>query len=124
MAGGHNHNSLIPDPQKFSSDINALADYLHNKGLKLGIYSDAATQYQAGEAPRRAMGTQGKWSAFPRQWRRARHMALRDWTGLHEHIRKNARYWKGQVNSHETVLLVLQYYKYDNYHICQVVHIP
>lgn len=31
------------DLQKFPSGINALADYLHGKGLKLGIYSDAGT---------------------------------------------------------------------------------
>ena len=29
------------DPQKFPSGIKALADYVHSKGLKLGIYSDA-----------------------------------------------------------------------------------
>ncbi|MBQ9184553.1 MAG: glycoside hydrolase family 27 protein [Bacteroidales bacterium] len=31
------------DLQKFPSGIKALADYLHGKGLKLGIYSDAGT---------------------------------------------------------------------------------
>lgn len=29
------------DPEKFPSGIKALADYIHNKGLKIGIYSDA-----------------------------------------------------------------------------------
>jgi alpha-galactosidase len=29
------------DPQRFPSGIKALADYIHSKGLKLGIYSDA-----------------------------------------------------------------------------------
>jgi alpha-galactosidase len=31
------------DPEKFPSGMKALADYLHAKGLKLGIYSDAGT---------------------------------------------------------------------------------
>ncbi|RDY07029.1 Alpha-galactosidase 3 [Mucuna pruriens] len=32
---------LVPDPKTFPSGIKALADYVHGKGLKLGIYSDA-----------------------------------------------------------------------------------
>ncbi|KAI6676064.1 hypothetical protein NL676_036860 [Syzygium grande] len=32
---------LVPDPKTFPSGIKALADYVHRKGLKLGIYSDA-----------------------------------------------------------------------------------
>ncbi|KZV14670.1 hypothetical protein F511_40699 [Dorcoceras hygrometricum] len=32
---------LVPDPDTFPSGIKALADYVHSKGLKLGIYSDA-----------------------------------------------------------------------------------
>lgn len=32
---------LAPDPKTFPSGIKALADYVHDKGLKLGIYSDA-----------------------------------------------------------------------------------
>lgn len=32
---------LVPDPKTFPSGIKALADYIHAKGLKLGIYSDA-----------------------------------------------------------------------------------
>ncbi|MBS1660303.1 MAG: alpha-galactosidase, partial [Bacteroidetes bacterium] len=35
-------NNILPDPKKFPSGIKALADYVHSKGLKLGIYSDAA----------------------------------------------------------------------------------
>jgi len=31
------------DPEKFPSGIKALADYMHERGLKLGIYSDAGT---------------------------------------------------------------------------------
>ncbi|CAA2978798.1 alpha-galactosidase 3-like [Olea europaea var. sylvestris] len=32
---------LVPDSREFPSGIKALADYVHSKGLKLGIYSDA-----------------------------------------------------------------------------------
>ncbi|WVZ20773.1 hypothetical protein V8G54_008095 [Vigna mungo] len=35
---------LVPDPKTFPSGIKALADYVHGKGLKLGIYSDAGSQ--------------------------------------------------------------------------------
>jgi len=33
--------NLVADPEKFPSGMKALADYLHSKGFKLGIYSDA-----------------------------------------------------------------------------------
>ncbi|MFC7385379.1 ricin-type beta-trefoil lectin domain protein [Sphaerisporangium rhizosphaerae] len=39
---------LVADPQKFPSGIKALADYVHGKGLKLGIYSSAGTTTCAG----------------------------------------------------------------------------
>jgi alpha-galactosidase len=42
QGGRDNRNNIIPDPVKFPSGIKALADYVHSKGLKLGIYSDAA----------------------------------------------------------------------------------
>ncbi len=35
---------LYPDRQRFLSGIKALADYVHSKGLKFGIYTDAGTQ--------------------------------------------------------------------------------
>jgi alpha-galactosidase len=35
--------SLYPDTVRFPSGIKALADYVHSKGLKFGIYSDAGT---------------------------------------------------------------------------------
>ncbi|GKE12983.1 alpha-galactosidase 3 [Tanacetum coccineum] len=34
-------DQLVPDPKTFPSGIKALADYVHDKGLKLGIYSSA-----------------------------------------------------------------------------------
>uniref|UniRef100_A0ACD5YZK8 Uncharacterized protein n=1 Tax=Avena sativa TaxID=4498 RepID=A0ACD5YZK8_AVESA len=36
-----NKDQLLPDPKTFPSGIKSLADYVHSKGLKLGIYSDA-----------------------------------------------------------------------------------
>ena len=35
---------IHPDAKKFPSGMKALADYVHSKGLKLGIYSDAGTK--------------------------------------------------------------------------------
>lgn len=35
---------LAADPVKFPSGIRSLADYVHNKGLKFGIYTDAGTK--------------------------------------------------------------------------------
>ena len=42
QGGRDRQNNIIPDPVKFPNGIKALADYVHSKGLKLGIYSDAA----------------------------------------------------------------------------------
>jgi len=39
---------LQADPERFPSGIAALADYVHERGLKLGIYSDAGTRTCAG----------------------------------------------------------------------------
>jgi alpha-galactosidase len=38
-AGGR----IVPDPDRFPSGMKALADYVHGKGLKFGLYSDAGT---------------------------------------------------------------------------------
>ncbi|WP_026928883.1 lectin [Glycomyces tenuis] len=40
--------NLVADPDKFPSGMKALADYVHDKGLKLGIYSSAGTTTCAG----------------------------------------------------------------------------
>jgi alpha-galactosidase len=40
--------NILADPQKFPSGIKALADYVHSKGLKFGIYSDAGMKTCAG----------------------------------------------------------------------------
>ena len=34
---------IVPDPDRFASGMKALADYVHAKGLKFGLYSDAGT---------------------------------------------------------------------------------
>lgn len=48
QGGRDNRNNIIADKKKFPSGIKALADYVHSKGLKLGIYSDAAPLTCAG----------------------------------------------------------------------------
>ena len=37
------NGNIIADPQRFPNGIKAVADYVHSKGLKFGIYSDAGT---------------------------------------------------------------------------------
>ncbi|XP_050296611.1 alpha-N-acetylgalactosaminidase-like [Anthonomus grandis grandis] len=41
-------HKLQPDPKRFPSGIKALADYVHQKGLKFGIYADYGTHTCAG----------------------------------------------------------------------------
>jgi len=41
---------LVADPERFPSGIPALADYMHQRGLKLGIYGDAGTHTCGGYA--------------------------------------------------------------------------
>jgi alpha-galactosidase len=38
------NGNIQPDPARFPSGMKALADYIHGKGLKFGIYSDAGTK--------------------------------------------------------------------------------
>lgn len=42
------NGNILADPQRFPSGIKALADYVHSKGLKFGIYSDSGTKTCAG----------------------------------------------------------------------------
>ena len=35
--------NIVPDAKRFPSGMKALGDYVHSKGLKFGIYSDAGT---------------------------------------------------------------------------------
>ena len=39
---------IVPDPEKFPYGMKDLADYVHSKGLKLGMYSCAGTMTCAG----------------------------------------------------------------------------
>lgn len=48
QGGRDNRNNIIPDPKKFPSGMKALCDYIHAKGMKIGIYSDAAKLTCAG----------------------------------------------------------------------------
>ncbi|XP_006027700.1 alpha-N-acetylgalactosaminidase isoform X2 [Alligator sinensis] len=41
---------LVPDPERFPRGIKALADYVHSRGLKMGIYGDLGT-YTCGGYP-------------------------------------------------------------------------
>src|SRR5664279_800317 len=44
----YEEGNILADPKKFPSGMKALADYVHSKGLKFGIYSDAGTKTCAG----------------------------------------------------------------------------
>ncbi|WP_020579013.1 alpha-galactosidase [Actinopolymorpha alba] len=37
----NSHGDLVPDPVRFPNGIKAVADYVHSKGLKFGIYTSA-----------------------------------------------------------------------------------
>jgi alpha-galactosidase len=49
---------IRPDSAHFPSGMKALADYIHSKGLKLGIYSDAGSKTCAGRAGSRGYENQ------------------------------------------------------------------
>ncbi|QUI30448.1 NPCBM/NEW2 domain-containing protein [Streptomyces alfalfae] len=38
------NGKLVPDPKRFPQGIKAVADYVHSKGLKIGIYTSAGTK--------------------------------------------------------------------------------
>jgi alpha-galactosidase len=50
--------NILSDPTRFPSGIKALADYVHSKGLKLGIYSDAGAHTCGGRPGSRDHETQ------------------------------------------------------------------
>jgi alpha-galactosidase len=37
------NGNMVPDPSKYPNGISAVANYVHSKGLKLGLYTDAGT---------------------------------------------------------------------------------
>jgi alpha-galactosidase len=43
QVGRDKDGNILPDPQRFPSGMKALADYVHSRGLKFGVYSDAGT---------------------------------------------------------------------------------
>jgi alpha-galactosidase len=43
-----NRNEIIPDARRFPNGISGLATQIHNRGLKLGIYSDAGKNSMSG----------------------------------------------------------------------------
>ena len=54
MSGRDSSGNLVADASKFPSGIKSLADYMHGKGLKLGIYESPASTTCAGKT-----GSQG-----------------------------------------------------------------
>ncbi len=46
--GRDSHGNLVPDPLRVPDGIKPVADYIHSRGLKFGIYSDAAKMTCAG----------------------------------------------------------------------------
>jgi alpha-galactosidase len=44
QVGRDSAGNILPDPERFPSGMKALADYIHSKGLKFGIYSCAGSQ--------------------------------------------------------------------------------
>jgi alpha-galactosidase len=44
QTGRDANGNLVPDPARFPSGIKALADYIHARGLKFGIYTSAGTK--------------------------------------------------------------------------------
>jgi alpha-galactosidase len=38
------NGNIVPDPERFPSGMKALADYIHSKGLKFGLYSCAGSK--------------------------------------------------------------------------------
>jgi alpha-galactosidase len=55
QVGRDAQGALVADPAKFPSGMQALGDYIHSKGLKLGIYSDAGSKTCGGRP-----GSQGR----------------------------------------------------------------
>lgn len=57
------NGNIVADPQKFPSGIKALAEYVHSKGLKIGLYTDIGTLTCAGRP-----GTRGHEYQDAKQW--------------------------------------------------------
>jgi alpha-galactosidase len=57
------NGNIVADASKFPSGIKALADYVHSKGLKFGLYTDAGAKTCAGRP-----GTMGHEYQDAKQW--------------------------------------------------------
>jgi alpha-galactosidase len=44
QVGRDQNGTIVPDPERFKGGMKALADYVHSKGLKFGLYSDAGAR--------------------------------------------------------------------------------
>jgi alpha-galactosidase len=44
QTGRDSIGNIVPDPDRFPSGMKALADYIHSKGLKFGLYSCAGSK--------------------------------------------------------------------------------
>jgi alpha-galactosidase len=44
QVGRDRNGTIVPDPERFKGGMKALADYVHSKGLKFGLYSDAGAK--------------------------------------------------------------------------------
>lgn len=44
QTGRDKKGNIMPDPERFASGMKALADYIHSKGLKFGLYSCAGSK--------------------------------------------------------------------------------
>jgi len=51
IPGRDQNGNLIPDSKKFPNGIKHVADYVHNKGLKLGLYTARTLQQCGSKAP-------------------------------------------------------------------------
>src|SRR5579859_8037464 len=63
-----NQGNIVADPKRFPSGIKALADYIHSKGLKFGLYSDAGTKTCAGRPGSRGHESQDAANTQPGEW--------------------------------------------------------
>ena len=53
--GRDSAGNILADPERFPSGMKSLGDYIHAKGLKFGIYSDAGTATCQGRPGSRGM---------------------------------------------------------------------
>jgi alpha-galactosidase len=65
-SGRDSNGDLVADPEKFPNGIKALADYVHERGFKLGMYSDAADRTCTGYPGSFGFEAQdaGQWAAW------------------------------------------------------------